>query len=204
MPDFGTIVTPADVSLALEQHIRTWQRTALDIVATGRGFSRRLDSIRSYRHTNERPEKWDEDAVPCCVIVTGAGETSFEGDRFPLDFTVAVALVVGGRNAQNARLKASTYAAAIALLLNQRPGLTVGPQDAEATVAGWGGFDVAEQGATLAIGVCGYTIVVSDGLVLTGEWPEEPIPDPAPDEPPTYPDTPTAEEINVTVEQREG
>lgn len=200
MTEFGTIVTPHDVSHALEQHIKTWQRTALDLVAQGRGFSRRLESIRSYRHTAERPEKWDEDAVPCCVIVVGPSDTERDTDGFSLVFTAAVATVVGPRDQQTGEKLASAYGGALALLLNQRPGFTVGPQQAEAEIAGWGGFDTGQLDATIAMAVCGYSIFISDALTL-GEWPAVPTPDPAPGTPPTYPDTPTAETVEFRIDQ---
>lgn len=200
MTDFGTIVTPYDVSHALEQHIRTWQRTALDIIATGRGFSRRLESIRSYRHTAERPEKWDEDAVPCCVIVVGPSEPERDTDGFSLTFTAAVATVVGPRDQQTGEKLASAYGGALALLLNQRAGFTVGPQQLDAEIAGWGGFDTGRLDATFAMAVSGYSIFISDALML-GEWPAVPTPDPAPGTPPTYPDTPTAETVEIRIDQ---
>lgn len=200
MTEFGTIVTPHDVGAGLEQHIRTWQRTALDRVAVGRGFSRRLESFRSYRHTAERPEKWDNDAVPCCVIVVGPAEPSEGSDRFSLVFTVAVAAVLGPRDQETGAKLASAHGGAVALLLNQRPGFPVGPDGAVAEVAGWGGFDTGQIDSTIAMAVSGYTISVSDALML-GEWPATPLPDPDPDTPPDYPDTPTAETVQITVDQ---
>lgn len=200
MTEFGTVVTQDDVGRGLEQHIRTWQRTALDRIAVGRGFSRRLESFRDYRHTADRPEKWDDDKVPCCVIVVGSGESSEGTDRISLVFTVAVATVTGPRDQQTGRKLASAYSGALALLLTHRAGFPVGPDGARAEIAGWGGFDTGQIDSTIAMGVCGYTIVVSDALTL-GEWPAVPTPDPQPGVPPDYPDTPTAETVNVTVDQ---
>lgn len=194
MTDFGTIVTPYDVSQAVEQTIRTWQRTALDAIATDRGFSRRLESIRSYRHTADRPEKWDEDAVPCCVIVTRAGEAGFRGDEYSLFYTTAVAVVVGGTDQDNSHAKASAYGGALALLLTHERDLGFGE------IGEWGGFDVGQLDRNLAMAVSGYTIHVPQGLTV-GEWPAVPVPDPQPGVPPTYPPDHTAEHIQITVDQ---
>jgi hypothetical protein len=197
---FGTLVTPYEVGKAVEQHIRTWSRAYLDFVAQdaaakGQPFPRRLPSIASYRHTGDRPEKWPEDAIPCCVIVNSPGEPNGQGQTVSMDFPVAVGVVAGADDVESTERLAKTYAAALALLFVQKPGLAVGE------VVQWGGFDDTPVDRSLErslnMGVFALIVHVPDAMTAYG-GPRVPVPDPVPGVPPDYGDTPTADTVNVT------
>jgi hypothetical protein len=196
---FGNLVTPSDVARAVEDHIRLWGRAYLDFVradATRKGdpFPRRLPPIASYRHTNDRPEKWPEDAIPCVVIFNGPGEPNGQGETISLDFAVGIGVVVGADDVETTDRLAKTYAAALSLLFVQKPGLSVGE------AVSWGGFqDVPverEDQRNLSMGVFGLIVHVPDAMTVYG-GPEVPVPDPQPGVPPVYGETPTADTVTV-------
>lgn len=174
---FGPIVIPDDVTRAVEQHVRTWQRSYLDHVAVGRGFSRRLPSIRSYRTTNERPERWADDPLPTLVIVTEDPEGyARDGDgSAEILFPVGLAVVVTAAGQRAASKLAQCYAGALALLLNEKPDLGIGE------VVDWIPYSFGdlepENDSLLSACSQGVIVQVPDALSMAGGGPRTPTPD---------------------------
>lgn len=193
---FGSVITPDQVGDAVEQHIRTWQRAYFDHIVQGRGFDRRLDSIASYRRTSDRPEKWPEDSLPCVVIyVANALVTDRSFESITLSFTTVIAVIDGADEQDTTNTLVQARQFALALLLLEKPGLTVGHvEDLGDFVLGE--MDREDHGRSMAAATFAFNVVVEDAFVL-GPGPTVPTPDdddPAPGE-----EIPEADTVNVTV-----
>jgi hypothetical protein len=196
---FGSVVTPDQVSQAVENQFRTWSRSYFDHVGTARGFSRRLPSTARYRHTNDRPEKWPEDSLPCVVIFTADAPVADRSvESITLSFTTAVAVIdsAGGEDQQAATNKlVQARSFALALLLLEKPGLSVGHVEDLGDFV-FGEMDREDGGRSMAAATFAFNVIVEDAFVI-GPGPAVPTPDedpPAPDQ-----DLPTAETVEATV-----
>lgn len=122
---FGPIVLTDEVSNAVRKVLGRWLTTYLAWQERRKGLDRRsIPTIRSYKDTGDRIEKFPEDQLPALIaITTGTDQPpSRSGDgvyRGP--WQLAVAVVVSAPDPEAVRLITSVYGAAIrACLLQHR------------------------------------------------------------------------------------
>lgn len=208
MTVFGDATTPDDVIGGLEQHIRLWGRAYWDWAAQGRGFSRRLPSIVTYRRTNELPERWTGDGLPTLVLVAedpldpSLSEEGVMVGRFP----AGIAIVVASSSQENANRLASTYGVGLAALLNQKTNLgPVGLDDGE--IVDWLPFDSGDLQSEMVGTNKRMLAAVSQGCVVQVPMfsvrggPTVPTPDtdpPAPDQ-----DFSTADTVVINLDEEQ-
>jgi hypothetical protein len=193
---FGSLVTPDQVGAAVEDHVRTWQRAYFDHVATGRGFSRRLDPLRSYRHTNDRPEKWPEDSLPCVVIyVADAPVADRTPESITLSFTTVIAVIDGADDQDTTNKLVQARSFALALLFLEKPGIDIGHVEDLGDFQ-FGEMDRDEGGRSMATAAFAFNVIVEDAFVL-GPGPTVPTPDE--DSQAADQDIPEADTVTATV-----
>lgn len=121
----GNIVSGVEVEEAVEDAIRTWLPTYLAEIErqTGRD-PETLATFRSYTHQTEF-DKWPEDQLPCCIIVSPGTEDSpgKEGNgQMRATWGFVVAMVVSARDQESTNRLVKHYAAAVrALLIQHKP-----------------------------------------------------------------------------------
>lgn len=152
--------------------------------------------------------KWPEQRFPVMTLhgANLSGNPTNRGDAYDTMWLIRVGLAVGGSalSEEQALALARTYGAAAWALMCFQPleGLPDGTGGV-VTFAGWEDLLPSEINRRTMAGVALDFIVQTDNALVFDEIPT--VPDPLPDPPdggyPDYPDTPTAEQINVSVDQ---
>jgi hypothetical protein len=197
---FGPIISGADVEAWCIDLFRNWFGTYLSEIERQAGFEAgALQRPRSYTVAPSL-DKWPEDQLPAVLVISvGTSEPPLRegGGSYRARFDVGAGCVCSSRTQAETRRAAMLYAAALRLLLIQRPSL-----DGHASGTVWTSESYDEldfdDGRTLGAGVVAFTVEVHE-VALANAGPLERDLPLSPDTDP-WPDDPIADDVEVAVE----
>ena len=180
--------------------LQAWMRTYLGFAESWYGYDpEALPDPASYVATDSVDlDRWPEDQIPC-VIVHCAGHADTptnRGDSYGATWDLRVGVVVSAADEDSTRDMARVYSAAVRCCLDFH-GLT----GLEGTVRWMGGVtDPPDEIKRRTIAGSRVDFQIDVPTVLQrDDVPAQPLPDPPDGGRPDYPDTPTAEHVQITV-----
>jgi hypothetical protein len=201
----ASLVHAGQVEQAALATLRKWIWTYIGFAEQRYGYQpRTLPNVRGWAIASTLDlDRWPEQQIPCLILISPglAAEPYQRDDALDAAWRLDVGVIIDAGTQEAAHTLARVYAAAVRECLCQQAWDSELINDAR-----WVGeaYDdtTVDKRRTLAAARLTFTVSVDD--VVTFQ-PIPTTPDPLPDPPgggyPAYPDTPTAETIDVTVTQ---